>query len=109
MYPSTELDVLALRKMLLCSRIRVRRGQCADAAARIAQPLSWIDRAWTQWKSISPLVKLAAVPLGFALKKRFLPKTKKGDLLGKLMRWAPLAMGAWRFFEGMREHRPAPR
>lgn len=109
MYPSTELDILAVRKMLVCSRIHMRRGQCVTAAARIAQPLSWVDRAWAQWRTISPLVKLAAVPLGFTLKKRFLPKGGKGGLIGNLMRWAPLAIGAWRFYNGMRERRSSAR
>jgi hypothetical protein len=105
MYPSTELDTLALRKLLICSRIRVRRHQCAQAAARVAVPVAWIDRAWAQWKSISPLVKLAAVPLGFMMKKRFLPQAGKIGFLGKLLRWAPLATGAWRMFSGMQRGR----
>ncbi len=69
------------------------------AATEVAVPLAWIDQAWAKWKSISPFFKLAAVPLAFTAKKALFPRM---GLLGKLVRWAPAAMGAFRFFSSMR-------
>jgi hypothetical protein len=100
MYPSSEVDSLSLRRSLLCSRIRVRRVQCMIAADRVAQPLRWVDRAWAQWKSISPLVKLAAVPMGFALKRTVF---RRAGLFGKFLRWTPMVMGAFRLFQTMKQ------
>lgn len=100
MYPSSEVEALALRRVLLCSRIRIRRVQCTIAAERVAEPLRWVDRAWAQWKNLSPLIKLAAVPMGFALKRTMF---RRVGLFGKFLRWTPMVMGAFRVYRAMKQ------
>jgi hypothetical protein len=64
MYPDRELTRLAAHKATLQRDIAVRRAQCAEAAAQVAQPLEWLDRMLAWWRQLSPFAKLAAVPLG---------------------------------------------
>ena len=93
MYPAPELKRLARYKAGLRYRIGQRRQQCAHAAARVVQPLAWLDHAVAQWRQVSPFVKFAAVPLGLLLKKTAGPRLRT---VGKLLRWAPLLFGAFR-------------
>lgn len=95
MYPSGELQALARRKVHLRGSISYHRWQCRQAAARLAQPLAWIDRVWAQWQRISPFFKMAAMPLGFLLKRSLFPKL---GLFSTLLRWAPAAFSAFRAF-----------
>ena len=99
MYPESELIRLAGHKAALRRDIAWRREQMAGAAARVARPLAWLDRAVAFWRRLSPFTQLAALPLGFALKRAVFPRVK---LLGPLMRWAPLVFGAVR---GVMRHR----
>jgi hypothetical protein len=92
MYPNEELTRLAADKAAMRQRISERRAQSAEAAARVARPLAWIDQALAGWRQLSPLVKMA-IPLGFLLKRRFAPRTR---LLGAMLRWGPLVLGAVR-------------
>ena len=85
MYPRGELDALAARKALLQARIAVRRWEVAQAASRLARPLAMVDRGLQMWRSISPFVKLLALPGGLLLTKflksrRPAASTKKGLL-----------------------------
>jgi|CZKI01.1.fsa_nt_gi hypothetical protein len=103
MYPRKELTALAVSKADLLDRICVRRERCCAAAARVARPLETLDRGIARWRQLSPFVKIAAVPLGFLLKRR---PSRSARVLGALMRWGPLVLGAVR---GMAEVRSLPR
>ena len=93
MYAQRELTRLALRKTLLTRRIRRRREVCAAQIADVTRPLAWLDGLRASWGRVSPVAKMAAVPLGLLLKKAFFPKAR---LLGALIRWAPLAVSLFR-------------
>lgn len=113
MYPDEELDGLALRKSLICARITVRRQICVMAAERVAEPLRWADRALEQWKRISPMLKLAVVPLALMAKRRLFSRggngggrggrtAAGGGMIAKLLRWAPMVTAGYRMFSAMR-------
>ena len=94
MYPQPELVRLAAQKAALRRHIAARRTLCVEAAARVARPLAWIDRARALLSQLSPLAKIASAPLGL-LAARALPRQK---LLGTLLRWAPAVFTAVRAF-----------
>ncbi len=93
MYPDRELTRLAVHKAALRRDIALRRAQCAEAAARVAQPLAWLDRMLAFWRRLPPLAQFAAVPLGFLVTRTVFPRLK---ILGSLVRWSPLVFGAVR-------------
>jgi hypothetical protein len=93
MYPQQELNQLAVRKAVLRRDIACRRAQCAEAAARVAQPLEWLDRMLAIWRQLSPLVQFAAVPLGLLIQRTVFPRLK---ILRTILRWSPLVFGAMR-------------
>jgi hypothetical protein len=93
MYPDRELTRLAARKAVLRWDIALRRVQCVEAAARVAQPLAWLDRMLAFWRQLSPLAQFAAVPLGFLVQRTVFPRLK---ILRSLVRWGPLVFGAVR-------------
>ena len=97
MYPARELDQLAAHKLTVQRRISRRRIECATAAERAAQPLAWIDRLLVLWRQLSPWMKLAAVPLGFLLKRSSAPRP-----VGALLRWLPLITSAVQGFQTLR-------
>lgn len=103
MYPHGELIRLATRKAALQRSIAFHRFQCAGAAVRAAQPLAWLDRMVAFWRRLSPLAQFAVVPLGFLLKRSVAPRPR---LLGTLLRWGPVLLGAVR---GLTAARPRPR
>ena len=100
MYPGRELTRLAAYKVALRRDIARHRAQCAVAAARVAQPLEWLDRMLAFWRRLSPFVKFAALPLGFLLKRSLAPRTR---VLGPLLRWGPPVLGAVRDLIGARD------
>ena len=93
MYPAQELIRLAGRKAALHRVITRRRAQCVEAAAEVAKPLVWLDRMMAYWRQLSPLARLAVVPLGFIAQRTLFSSSK---ILGSLVRWAPLAFTALR-------------
>lgn len=93
MYPRRELNDLAAAKILVRQRIAAHRVQCVEAAAVVTTPLAWIDRGVALWRRISPLVKIAAVPLAFLLKRKAAPRT---SLVGSVLHWAPTVMNVVR-------------
>ena len=93
MYPQRQLNELAARKTVLRRGIALRRVQCAVAAARVAQPLEWVDRMLAFWRSLSPLAQFAAVPLGLLIQRTVSPRLK---ILRTLVRWSPLVFAALR-------------
>lgn len=92
MYPQPDLNVLAQRKQTLMRRIRSRRAECAAQAVEVLKPAVWAEGVYAKWRAISPLAKLAAVPVGMVLLRKFTPK------IGGLLSWAPLAMNLFRAF-----------
>jgi hypothetical protein len=99
MYPGKELTILAAKKAALLDRIYVRREICAEAAARASRPLEILDSGIARWRRLSPLVKFAAIPLGLLLKRSL---GRRARVLGGLMRWGPIVVGAVRGFAGAR-------
>jgi len=92
MYPQPDLSLLALRKHALMHRIRVRREECAGQMHEVMKPVVWIDGLYAKWQAISPIAKLAAVPVGLFVTRKFMPK------LGGLLGWAPVALNLFRSF-----------
>jgi hypothetical protein len=70
MYPGGELTQLAARKVSLRARIAQRRWECVQASAALARPLGWLDRVIDTWRRISPVAKIAGIPLGLALARK---------------------------------------
>lgn len=99
MYTERELIRLAAHKQALRLRITRRRTECAVAIAGVGQPLLWLDRMQAAWHRLSPLMRIAAVPLGFMLKRSAHPRPR---LLGRLLRWSPVILGAFRVLTGGR-------
>lgn len=95
MYPNQELTRLAAHKLALRSRIAVRRIECADAVAHLAQPVAWLDRLLAIWRQLSPMAAVAAIPLGALAQRLLFPRRR---LLGIVLRWGPLAYRALRRF-----------
>ena len=93
MYPQRELIRLAAYKSALRRDVALRRAQCAGAAARMAQPVEWLDRMLVFWRRLSPLAQFATVPLGLLVARTVFPRLK---ILGSLARWGPLVFGAVR-------------
>jgi len=104
MYPQRELSLLAAHKAALRRDIAFRRAQCVMAATRVARPLEWLDRAVGFWRKLSPFTKLAALPIGFVLKRAIFPK---GKILGALVRWAPMIFGVVRNVHSVMRDRAA--
>lgn len=71
MYPTAELTALARRKKDLRSRIEASRLLCAACAAEVARPIGMVDRAVTQWRRISPAMKLLALSVAFLLQRKW--------------------------------------
>lgn len=93
MYPNGELSELDAQKNALRRRIQLRRAECALAAQGAVRPLEWIDRAIAMWQKISPMAKLASVPLALLLKRTLFRRAK---IFGSLLRWGPLAFRMFR-------------
>jgi hypothetical protein len=73
MYPQAELIRLAARKAALRRDIAARRAQCAGAAATLARPLLWLDRATDLARRLAPF---AAVPLGLLAMRAVFPRLR---------------------------------
>ena len=99
MYPADELTRLARRKAVHRRRIAQHRGACVLAATRVVQPLAWLDRMVGHWRRLSPLARLAVVPLAGLLVRTVAPRRR---LLGTLLRWGPLALNLARGLTGAR-------
>jgi hypothetical protein len=93
MYPQRELIRLAAYKTALRWDIALRRTQCAEAAARVAQPLEWLDRMlafWRRLSSFTPFAPLVTVLLGRVVTRAIFPRRK---ILRSLLRWGLLVLG----------------
>jgi len=99
MYPHGELNQLAQHKAALQLRIGIRRFEFARAAAGVERPLAWLDRVVAFWRKISPVAKLAAIPLALLLKRTLLPRT---GVFISVLRWAPTLFSVGRAFGALR-------
>jgi hypothetical protein len=104
MYSDRELNQLSAHKAVLRQRIARHRQQCVTAVTRVVQPLAWLDRMLGLWRQFAPFAAIAAVPLGFMLKRSSSPRPR---MMGTLLRWAPVVLGAARGF--VRARYPAAR
>lgn len=95
MYPHGELSTLHVAKAALRQRIAHRRQRLAADITRITRPLGWLDRAQAHWRSLGPLVRLGAVPLGLWLTRTVI---KQGGFAGRLLRWGTTLSGLVRAF-----------
>jgi len=93
MYPERELTRLGARKAVLRMRIGLRRIQCAQAAAQVARPIEWLDRAREILRRIQPLAMLAAVPIGLLAGRS---SNRPLRVLGSIARLVPIVFGAAR-------------
>ena len=93
MHSTAELIRLAAHKATLRRKIALRRVECATAAAKVLQPLDWLDRASALWKKLSPFAQLAALPLGLLMRRVASPRFK---VLSAVAQWAPIVIGALR-------------
>lgn len=93
MYPDKELIRLANHKLALRRRIMIHRAQCMEAAIHLARPVEWVDRLLAVWRQISPVARIAAVPLGFLVQRKLFPRR---NLLRSLFRWGPMVFAAVR-------------
>ena len=99
MYSDRELTRLSAYKAVLRQRIGRHRRQCLLAAHHVVQPLAWLDRMLVLWRRFAPYAPLAVVPLGFLLKRA---PAGRPRLLGRLLRWGPVVLGAVRAFQRAR-------
>jgi hypothetical protein len=93
MYPREDLIGFARQKAALRQSIALNRERCAKASARAAQPIEFVDNVRTFWRQLSPVVKVAALPLGVAVTRALFPRYR---FLRRILRWAPLAFAAAR-------------
>jgi len=105
MYPQGELTELARAKADLRELIARRRAGCVEAAACAARPLVWIDTALSLWRSLAPLVKLAALPLGAVAARAV---ASRPGVFRTILRWAPPVLSAISAFRQMRRPASAP-
>jgi hypothetical protein len=93
MYPQSELIRLSAQKTTLRLGIRRHRAECARAAARVAQPLAWVDRARGFLRRYAAFAPLVAVPMGLLVRRAVWPRLK---FAGTLLKWGPLLLGVAR-------------
>jgi hypothetical protein len=99
MYPREDLITFARQKVMLRQSIALSRERCAEAAARVAQPIEVVDNVRTFWRQLSPVVKIAAFPLGVVITRKLFPRYRT---LRRLVRWTPLVFTALRAFRSGR-------
>jgi hypothetical protein len=61
MYAERELKRLGDVKVIVRRRIARRRSETIEQVDRVIVPVRWADRAWSWWKSVSPMAKRHAV------------------------------------------------
>lgn len=94
-----QLNRLAALKSDLRVRIAAQRIACAAAAAPAVRALAWVDHARAFWQRVSPLANLALHPFDPEPNPR---AGRSPSWSGRLLRWAPLALGAVQFFRSRR-------
>jgi len=76
MYPGQELNHLALRKAALRRGIALRRVHLTAEWMRVTRPVAWVDRLVAIGRRLSPLVLVAALPLGRLVVRSLLSRLK---------------------------------
>ncbi|ACB74932.1 hypothetical protein [Opitutus terrae] len=102
MYSTADLDELTQRKRVLQQQIALTREHCASFATEIARPLALIDRARAQWKRVSPVVKLATIPLALLLFRGRARVRARIRFLQGAWRWMPVVLGVARWARASR-------
>jgi len=115
MFADEQLAQLAERKLLVQTRITLRRMQCVVTAAELARPVALADRAWGLWRQFSPMLKAVGFPLGlFALRKVFgRPRRPAGEgkgkgWLGALLAALPIVLQVMQSFRAPAASTPPP-
>ena len=103
MYPARALSELAARKAGLHRAIAGHRAQFAAAAAVVARPVAWVDRAVVFARRCAALGMLAAVPMALLGRRAQSPWFRVASTLA---RFGPLVMGAYRGLKSMTQPRP---
>lgn len=98
MYPQAELKRLARTRAFLHRRIAAQRGRIGDAAGEVAVPVHRAEQLWAGWKSISPLLKLGAVPVGLWFQRR---RARSGGV-ASLLKSLPTLLHLFRLFGSRR-------
>ncbi len=96
-----ELRRLGEVKTRLRCRCAHLRAETSTQAARVTQPLQWIDRAYAYWQRIGPMAKLVAAPAGVWWLKSLFGRRK---MAAPLMRWGPMI---WNVVKGFTQGRAA--
>jgi hypothetical protein len=102
MYPARALSELATRKAEIRRAISGHRAQLAAAAAAVARPVAWIDRAVAFGRRWASLGMVAAVPVALFSRRAQSPWVRAA---GVLMRLGPLVLGAYRGFQALARDR----
>jgi hypothetical protein len=100
MHPGRELNRLAGLKAARQRGIAYHRAQCATAAARVLQPVEWVDEKLAVWRRLSPIAKLLAIPVGLLLKRVAAPRLR---VMSTLLRWGPVLFGVVRGLSASRQ------
>ena len=95
MYAGRELKRLGGVKAGVRRRIAQRRLATLAQTERVAQPLHWVDRAWTWWQAAGPLTHLVAGPAGWWLLRTLFRRRK---MARPLIRWGPAIWNIVRSF-----------
>lgn len=90
MYPQREIDGLARLKASRRRTIALHRSECAALAARIAEPLDWIDRMRTLCVRLARLTPADAATFVLLCGSGGLPGLK---ILAPMLRWGPVVYG----------------
>jgi hypothetical protein len=96
MYPERQLAALSWHKARLRQRIALRRDECGGAVAKILRPFAWLDQTMAFARKLEPFA-LLATGLGGLLQRR--APAARPRLLGTLLRWGPVLVGAVRGFK----------
>ena len=99
MYAERELKRLGDVKSVVRRRIARRRYELTSQVDRVLVPARWVDRAWIWWRSVSPMAKLAAAPVGTWLLGKLFQRRKT---VRPLTRWAPILWSAVQGFMRVR-------
>ena len=102
MYPTQELADLERKKEILRGCIARTREQAAAAAAELARPISWAERAVARWRRMSPFVRVGLVPVVLLLRRRFARKQPRPSRLVRFLRWTPVVLRVVRAFADQR-------
>jgi hypothetical protein len=108
MYPQAELTRLHYVRAGLRWRIARQRGELAQAGERVLRPVAQADRIIGWWQRLSPMIKVAAVPLMMAVRRSLFRRRPAARAVGALGQWIPLLMNGFRLWRGMRGESARP-